>query len=81
MQQELSASVLPTVERVRRFTQLPVAVGFGISRPEQVQAIWEISDAAVVGSAIVAEMEKAGNPQEICAPIGKFCRWLTGTPS
>jgi len=39
-----------TVERVRRFTQLPVAVGFGISRPEQVQAIWEISDAAVVGA-------------------------------
>ena len=81
VQQELSASVLPTVERVRRFTQLPVAVGFGISRPEQVQSIWEISDAAVVGSAIVAEMEKAGSPQEICAQIGKFCRWLTGTPS
>jgi tryptophan synthase alpha chain len=81
VQQELSDSVLPTVERVRRFTQLPVAVGFGISRPEQVQAIWEISDAAVVGSAIVAEMEKAGSPQEICAQIGKFCRWLTGTPS
>jgi tryptophan synthase alpha chain len=81
VQQELSASVLPTVERVRRFTQLPVAVGFGISRPEQVQAIWEVSDAVVVGSAIVGEMEKAGNPQDICSQVGRFCRWLTGTPS
>jgi tryptophan synthase alpha chain len=79
VQQQLSSSVLPTVERVRRFTKLPVAVGFGISRPEQVQAVWEISDGAVVGSAIVAEMEKAGSPQEILAQIAKFCRWLTGT--
>ncbi|HTY62417.1 MAG TPA: tryptophan synthase subunit alpha [Acidobacteriota bacterium] len=80
VQQQLSGSVAPTVERVRKFTKLPVAVGFGISRPEQVQAVWDISDGAVVGSAIVAEMERTANPQEIPTQIGKFCRWLTGTP-
>jgi tryptophan synthase alpha chain len=80
VQQQLSGSVVPTVERVRKFTKLPVAVGFGISRPEQVQAVWDISDGAVVGSAIVAEMEQIGNPREIPSQIGKFCRWLTGTP-
>jgi len=77
VQQQLSDSVLPTVERVRRFTQLPVAVGFGISKPEQVRAIWEIADGAVVGSAIVAEMEKIEAVNEIPARISKFCRYLT----
>ena len=78
IQEQLSGSVQPTVERVREYTQLPVVVGFGISRPEQVQAVWKISDGAVVGSAIVAEMEKTPDPGEIPARIGNFCRWLTG---
>ncbi len=77
--QELSDSVLPTVERVRKFTRLPVAVGFGISTPEQVQAVWRIADGAVVGSAIVSEMEKIAQPGEIPARIGKFCHWLTSS--
>jgi tryptophan synthase alpha chain len=74
--QELSGTILPTVKRVRDCTQLPVAVGFGISRPEHVRAVWEIADGAVVGSAIVAEMEKAANPREIPSTIGNFCRRL-----
>lgn len=49
------------VRRVRRFTQLPVAVGFGISLPTHVKVLGGIADAAVVGSAIVAEIEKAGS--------------------
>lgn len=77
-QQELSSTVLPTVELVRRHTRLPIAVGFGISRPEQVQAVWEIADGAVVGSAIVGEMEKEKNPQVLPQKVGAFCRWLMG---
>ena len=78
VQQQLSDTILPTVERVRKFTRLPVAVGFGISKPEQVRAVWEIADGAVVGSAIVSEMEKIANPKELSSRIGKFCRFLTG---
>jgi tryptophan synthase alpha chain len=73
---QLSAAILPTVERVRKCSRLPVAVGFGISRPEHVRAVWEISDGAVVGSAIVAEMENAANPREIPSTVGNFCRHL-----
>ncbi|MBN1567110.1 MAG: tryptophan synthase subunit alpha [Acidobacteria bacterium] len=80
VQQQLSDTVIPTVERVRRFTRLPVAVGFGISGPEQVRAIWEIADGAVVGSAIVSEMGKIKNPKEIPSGIGEFCRYLIGLP-
>lgn len=47
------------VERVRRYTDLPVAVGFGISTAAQITDVWRYADAAVVGSAIVAEIEQA----------------------
>jgi tryptophan synthase alpha chain len=77
-QQQISDTVLPTIQRVRKCTSLPVAVGFGISNPEQVRATWEIADGAVVGSAIVAEMEKAFDPREIPSKIGELCRWLIG---
>jgi len=75
-QQDLSNSISPTVTRVRRHTSLPVAVGFGISKPEHVRAVWEIADGAVVGSAIVSEMEKISSPQQIPSQIAAFCRWL-----
>jgi tryptophan synthase alpha chain len=75
---ELSASIQPTVERVRRHTSLPVAVGFGISSPEHVRAVWDIADGAVVGSAIVSEMEKVKDAREIPSRIGELCAWLKG---
>jgi tryptophan synthase alpha chain len=76
-QQELSDAISPTVARVRRCTSLPIAVGFGISRPEHVRAVWSIADGAIVGSAIVSEMEKAAeDPRELPSKIANFCRWL-----
>lgn len=76
-QQHLSASVSSTVARVRSRTSLPVAVGFGVSQPEHVRTIWEVADGAVVGSAIVSEMEKIKDPREIPERITAYCRWLT----
>jgi tryptophan synthase alpha chain len=66
------------VERVRRFSELPVAVGFGISSREQVAAVWRYADAAVVGSALVAECEGA-NANDLAARVGKLARLLAGT--
>ncbi|MGA2327717.1 MAG: tryptophan synthase subunit alpha [Bryobacteraceae bacterium] len=58
----LSESVAPLVEAVRRVTDLPLAVGFGISRPEHVAAVGSLADAVVVGSAFVRLIEQnAGN--------------------
>jgi tryptophan synthase alpha chain len=54
----LSGSVAPLVEAVRRVTDLPLAVGFGISRPEQVAAVGRLADAVVVGSAFVRLIER-----------------------
>jgi tryptophan synthase alpha chain len=79
-QQELSDTVRPTVERVRRHTDLPVAVGFGISHPDHVRAVWDVCDGAVVGSAIVGAIEKVKDPSQLLPEVGTFCRWLTGGP-
>lgn len=75
-QESLSSSVLPTLQRVRAHTGIPVAVGFGISRPDQVRAVWQIADGAVVGSAIVAQIEKHAGAPDLPCRIGSFCRSL-----
>ena len=66
--------------RVRRVTQLPIAVGFGISQPGHVAALLGVADAAVVGSALVAEVEKAakGNlsPDSAAAAVAGRIRAL-----
>jgi len=57
--------------RVRRFTRLPLAVGFGISLPEHVSMLGGIADAAVVGSALVAEIEKAATPDAAAKAVAE----------
>ncbi|WP_419253713.1 tryptophan synthase subunit alpha [Caulobacter sp. ErkDOM-YI] len=54
-----AADVAPAVERLRKASGLPVAVGFGIRTPEQAAAVARVADAAVVGSALVDEIESA----------------------
>jgi tryptophan synthase alpha chain len=62
--------------RVRRFTKLPLAVGFGISSPEHVSVLGGIADAAVVGSALVAEIEKAATVDAAASAVAEKIRAL-----
>ncbi len=78
VRQALSDSIRPTLERIRRCSDLPVAVGFGISRPEHVREVWAVADAAVVGSAIVAAIGSSINTRRCVSEAGELCRWLTG---
>jgi tryptophan synthase alpha chain len=64
------------VRRVRKFTALPVAVGFGISLPTHVTVLGGIADAAVVGSALVAEVERASTADAAAAAVGEKIRGL-----
>lgn len=57
-QSEISSALPLLVERARRFTRLPLAVGFGISTPDQVREAAAQADAAVVGSAVVHAIEE-----------------------
>jgi tryptophan synthase alpha chain len=68
---------LPSLaRRVRRATKLPLAVGFGISLPEHVSVLGGIADAAVVGSALMAEIEKAPSVNEAATEVANRIRVL-----
>ncbi len=72
-EQEALPDVSPRVAALRRVTDLPLAVGFGISRPEHVAVATAAADAAIVGSAIVRRMGEAARP---AAAAAGFCREL-----
>lgn len=67
------------VKRIRRFSKLPVAVGFGISTPEQFAAVGKFAEGAVVGSAIVQTIEQ--NPGREAASVAEFVGSLVARSS
>src|ERR1700723_3256538 len=72
----LPAELPALVRRTRKFTALPVAVGFGISLPTHVTVLGGIADAAVVGSALMSEIEKATTPENAAAAVAERIRLL-----
>lgn len=74
-QQTLESDAAQLVAKLKKYTQLPVAVGFGISNAEHVAAVGEFADAAVIGSAIVAIVEKS-KKGEAAKAVGEFVKGL-----
>ena len=74
--EDVSAEAEKLVSRVRTVSDLPVAVGFGISKPEQVRDVWRFADAAVVGSAIVKRIEDHAGNVELVKEVGQFAASL-----
>jgi tryptophan synthase alpha chain len=72
---QMSTDAQDLVRRIRKFTKKPVAVGFGISTPEQFQAVGHYADACVIGSAIVEIIER--NPGKEAASVAQFIAQLT----
>ncbi len=70
------------VERLRQDATLPIALGFGLSRPEHVRDVGRYADAAVVGSALVAQIAKHGDSPALADEVRSFVRWLReGAPA
>jgi tryptophan synthase alpha chain len=74
-QQSMTDDAAALVSRIRRWTRLPVAVGFGISNAEHVAKVAEFADAAVVGSAIVELIEKS-TPETAPGGVARFIKGL-----
>jgi tryptophan synthase alpha chain len=72
---DLTEDAEKLVRRLRKFTKLPIAVGFGISAPEQFAAVGKFADAAVVGSAIVQTIES--NPGTEAEAVAEFIKQLS----
>jgi tryptophan synthase alpha chain len=71
---ELPPGMKELFGELRRHTQLPVAAGFGISRPEHMKALRGNADAAVVGSAIVDAIDRGADPLPLVKELLKACR-------
>jgi tryptophan synthase alpha chain len=74
-QQSLTADAAALVARIRRWTKLPVAVGFGISNAEHVAQVAEFADAAVIGSAIVELIERS-TAEAAPGAVGQYIKGL-----
>ncbi len=74
--EKTSSSAETLVKRARIFTDLPIAVGFGISTAEQITDVWRYADAVVVGSAIVSEIGEAKTAGDAIENVEHFVRGL-----
>ncbi len=76
MQKQVAANLAQQVARIRAHTKLPVAVGFGISTPEQAKAVASVADAVVVGSAVVNQIAKHGESKDLVKRVSEFVESL-----
>jgi len=76
MQSQVATNLASQVAKIRAHTDLPVAVGFGVSNPEQAKLVAQHADAVVVGSAIVNQIAEQGKSPELVARVGAFVKSL-----
>jgi tryptophan synthase alpha chain len=72
----LAAGAQEMVERIRKVSDLPVALGFGISKPDHVREVGQWADAAVVGSALVDVIAREGVSRDLNTRVEEYVRWL-----
>jgi len=76
MQAQISETLPEMTAKIRAHTRLPVAIGFGISTPEQAKTVAGFGDAVVVGSAVVNQIAENGKSPELFAKVGAFVKSL-----
>ncbi len=78
MQEKVAANLALMTAKIRAHTSLPIAVGFGISNPEQARFVAQNADAVVVGSAVVNQIAQHGKNTELAQAVAKFVKPLVG---
>jgi tryptophan synthase alpha chain len=76
MQTKVASNLASQVAKIRAHTSLPIAVGFGVSNPEQAKLVAQNADAVVVGSAVVNQIAEHGKSPELMAKVGAFVKLL-----
>ena len=76
MQTSVASNLASQIAKIRAHTNLPIAVGFGISNPAQAKAVASESDGCVVGSAVVNQIAEHGKSPELVAKVGAFVKSL-----
>ncbi|MGD0744932.1 MAG: tryptophan synthase subunit alpha [Verrucomicrobiota bacterium] len=76
MQSKVASNLAQQVGKIRAHTKLPIAVGFGISTPEQAKAVASVADAVVVGSAVVNQIAQHGKSKDLVKRVSGFVKTL-----
>jgi tryptophan synthase alpha chain len=74
MQSSIASNLASQVAKIRAHTSLPIAVGFGVSNPEQAKAVAQEADGCVVGSAIVNQIAANGKSPDLVSKLGAFVK-------
>ncbi|HEY3761114.1 MAG TPA: tryptophan synthase subunit alpha [Verrucomicrobiae bacterium] len=74
MQKQVATNLEQQVAKLRAHTELPIAVGFGVSSPEQAKLVARVADAVVVGSAVVNQIAEHGKSKDLVKRVGKFVK-------
>ncbi len=77
MQVRVASNLASQVAKIRAHTKLPIAVGFGISTPEQAKTVASVADAVVVGSAVVNQIAEHGKSEKLIHNVVKFVVKIT----
>jgi len=72
MQTEISETIGPMTQMIRKHTDLPIAIGFGISNAQQATQVAAFGDACVVGSAVVNRIAEEGDSDTLVESVGGF---------
>jgi tryptophan synthase alpha chain len=76
MQQKISDTIASMTGKIRANTDLPIAIGFGISNPEQAKSVAQFAEAIVVGSAVVNQIAEHGKNPDMVSRVGSFVQTL-----
>ena len=76
MQKKVASNLAQQIAQIRAHTELPIAVGFGISTPQQAKAVASVADGVVVGSAVVNQIAKNGSSKALVQRVTGFVQSL-----
>jgi tryptophan synthase alpha chain len=76
MQKQIAANLESQVAKIRAHTTLPIAVGFGVSNPDQAKLVAQVANAVVVGSAVVNQIAELGKSKDLVKRAGQFVKSL-----
>lgn len=76
MQKKISDTIGSMTAKIRAHTDLPLAIGFGISNPEQAKAVAQYAEAIVIGSAVVNQIAEHGKSPDLVPSLGNFVKTL-----
>ena len=76
MQSKIADTIGAMTRKIRAHTDLPIAIGFGISSPEQAKAVAQHAQAVVVGSAVVNQIAENGKANDLVTRVGKLVQSL-----